>query len=50
MVLGFGELTDPVHERQGVDERVELERALESLVDFCPAFRGHGSSIYDRLR
>ncbi len=50
VVLGLGQLTDAVHERERVDERIELERALERLVDLCPAFGGHGSSIYDRPR
>ena len=33
VVLGLGQLTDAVHEGEGVDERVELEGALESVVD-----------------
>ncbi len=49
VVLGFGELADAVHERERADERVELEGALESVVDLCPAFGVHGTSIYDRL-
>ncbi len=48
VVLGLGELTDTVHERERLDERVELEGALESVVDLCPAFGGHDASIYDR--
>ena len=48
VVLGLGELTYAVHERERLDERVELEGALESVVDLCPAFGGHDASIYDR--
>jgi phosphatidylglycerophosphate synthase len=48
VVLGLGELTHTVHERERLDERVELEGALESVVDLRPAFGGHDASIYDR--
>ena len=48
MVLGLRQLAHAVHERQRVDERVELERALEGVVDLSPAFGSHGTSIYDR--
>jgi archaetidylinositol phosphate synthase len=48
MVLGFGELADAVHERERIDEALELERPLERLADLGPAFGIHRGSIYDR--
>lgn len=49
VVLGLGERSHAVHEREGIDERGELERALECAVDLCPAFGNHDGSIYDRF-
>ncbi len=48
MVLGLGEVTDPVHESERLDEVAELELPLESVVDLAPSFGGHNASIYDR--
>jgi archaetidylinositol phosphate synthase len=46
VVLGFGELPDPVHECEGLDEVLELERTLERIVDLAPALRDiHGASM-----
>ena len=49
VVLRLGELADAVHERERLDEVVELERALERVVDLAPDIRSATSaSIYDR--
>ena len=40
-----------VYERERSHEVVELERALERVVDLVPAIRiGHSTSIYDRAQ
>lgn len=50
MVLGLGKLTDAVHERERLGDARKLERPLERIVDLCPAFLRHETSIYHRLR
>ena len=50
VVLGFGELADPVHEVERVAEVLERERALEGALVLAPAIRfGHDLSIYESM-
>jgi archaetidylinositol phosphate synthase len=48
MILGLGELADPVHEREGAGEARQLERPLEGAVHLAPIRSSHDPSIYDR--
>ena len=50
VILGLGELADPVHEVERLTEVLELERALEGTLVLAPAIRfGHDASIYESM-